>query len=128
MCDLQKVDDSGVAIIGKKFEKQLLKVGDGSFSDDQKDKLIGLKPGETARVTLPDNKERTTTSDYDLNVINVEREELPKVDKDLLKLINHDLNTVEELETDVLKKINENFNNWSVRSYRFLFNRKFIQN
>ena len=117
MCDLQKVDDSGVAIIGKKFEKQLLKVGDGSFSDDQKDKLIGLKPGETARVTLPDNKERTTTSDYDLNVINVEREELPKVDKDLLKLINPDLNTVEELETDVLKKINENFSSRSKQQY-----------
>ena len=33
LCDLQKLDDSGVAIIGKKFEKQMLKVGDGSFTD-----------------------------------------------------------------------------------------------
>ena len=45
ICDLQKLDESGVAIIGKKFEKQMIKVGDGSFTDDQKDKLIGLKPG-----------------------------------------------------------------------------------
>ena len=117
MCDLQKVDDSGIAIINKKFEKQLLKVGDGSFSDDQKDKLIGLKPGETARVTLPDNKERTATSDYDLYVINVEREELPPIDKDLLKLINPDLKTVDDLEKDVLKKINENFLGRSQQQY-----------
>ena len=43
VCNLQKLDDSGVPIIGKRFEKQYLRVGNGSFTDDQKDKLIGLK-------------------------------------------------------------------------------------
>ena len=71
LCDLQKLDDSGVAIIGKKFEKQMLKVGDSSFTDDQKDKLVGLKPGSSARIELPDNEEKTVKSPYELKVIKV---------------------------------------------------------
>ena len=57
LCDLQKLDDSGVAIIGKKFEKQYLRVGNGSFTDNQKDKMIGLKPGGSTRLRLPVNQD-----------------------------------------------------------------------
>ena len=109
LCDLQKLDDSGVAIIGKKFENQMLKVGDSSFTDDQKDKLVGLKPGSSARIELPDNEEKTVKSPYELKVVKVERENLPEVDNDFVKLINPALGSVDELREDVLKKINENF-------------------
>ena len=109
ICDLQKLDESGVAIIGKKFEKQMIKVGDGSFTDDQKDKLIGLKPGGSARIKLPDDEDKTVKSPYELKVVKVERENLPEVDNDFVKLINPALGSVDELREDVLKKINENF-------------------
>ena len=109
LCDLQKLDDSGVAIIGKKFEKQMLKVGDSSFTDDQKDKLVGLKPGSSARIELPDDEDKTVKSPYELKVVKVERENLPEVDNDFVKLINPALGSVDELREDVLKKINENF-------------------
>jgi trigger factor len=109
LCDLQKLDDSGVAIIGKKFEKQMLKVGDSSFTDDQKDKLVGLKPGSSGRIELPDNEEKTVKSPYELKVIKVERENLPEVDNDFVKLINPELGSVDDLRKDVQKKINENF-------------------
>ena len=65
LCDLQKLDDSGLAIIGKKFEKQLLKVGDGSFTNDQKEKLVGLKRGDMVRIDLPDERDETTKSPYE---------------------------------------------------------------
>jgi len=103
ICTLQKLDDSGVAIIGKKFEKQYLRVGNGSFSDSQKEKMIGLKPGESARVTLPVSKDGGD-AEYELTVDNVEREILPDVDKKFLSLINPNLKTVEELNNDVQKK------------------------
>ena len=109
ICDLQKLDESGVAIIGKKFEKQMIKVGDGSFTDDQKDKLIGLKPGGSARIKLPDDEDKTVKSPYELKVVKVERENLPEIDNDFVKLINPALGSVDELREDVLKKINENF-------------------
>ena len=117
LCDLQKLDDSGVAIIGKKFEKQMLKVGDGSFTDDQKEQLIGLKPGDSARISLPDNEDKTITNPYQLKVAKVERENLPAVDDDFLKLINPELGSVEDLRADVLKKINENFEERARQSF-----------
>ena len=117
LCDLQKLDDSGVAIIGKKFEKQMLKVGDGSFTDDQKEQLIGLKPGDSARIALPDNEDKTITNPYQLKVAKVERENLPAVDDDFLKLINPELGSVDDLRADVLKKINENFEERARQSF-----------
>ena len=117
LCDLQKLDDYGVDIIGKKFEKQMLKVGDGSFTDDQKEQLIGLKPGDSTRISLPDNEDKTITNPYELKVNKVERENLPAVDDDFLKLINPELGSVEDLRADVLKKINENFEERARQSF-----------
>ena len=117
LCDLQKLDESGVAIIGKKFEKQMLKVGDGSFTDDQKEKLVGLKPEDLARVELPDNEDKTIKNPYELKVIKVERENLPEIDSDFVKLVNPDLGSVDDLREDVLKKINENFEERSKQAY-----------
>ncbi len=117
LCDLQKLDESGVAIIGKKFEKQMLKVGDGSFTDDQKDRLIGLKPGDTSKLDLPDGEDKAIKNPYDLNVIKVEREVLPEINDDFVRLINPDLKSIEDLNKDVLEKINQNFDERSRQTF-----------
>jgi len=123
VCSLQKLDDSGVPIIGKKFENQYLRVGNGSFTDDQKDKLIGLKSGETARLRLPVNEDGGD-ADYDLVVDRVERENLPELNDDFIKTVNPDLNSVDSLRKDVEKKIIENFKERSQTAYeRELFDK-----
>ena len=116
VCSLQKLDDSGVPIIGKKFENQYLRVGNGSFTDDQKDKLIGLKSGETARLRLPVNEDGGD-ADYDLVVGRVERENLPELNDDFLKTVNPDLDSLDALRKDVEKKIIENFKERSQTAY-----------
>ena len=116
VCDLQKLDESGVAIIGKKFENQYLKVGNGSFTDDQKDKLIGLKSGETARLTIPENKEGQL-GDYDVTVTNVEREVLPEVNMDFVKLVDPDSETEEAFRQNIKEKIDENFSQKSAEVF-----------
>ena len=108
VCDLQKLDESGVPIIGKNFQKQYLRVGNGSFTDNQKDKLIGLKKGEKTRLKLPINKEGFE-ADYELTIRNIERELLPELDEKFIKSINPDLKSVEDLTSDVENKIKENF-------------------
>ena len=108
ICALQKLDESGVPIIGKKFEKQYLRVGKGSFTDDQKDKMIGLKPGDTTRLRLPVNEDGED-ADYELTVNNVEREVLPEINDEFFKRINPELDSEEALRKDVEKKIQENF-------------------
>ena len=52
-----------------------------------------------------------------MKVIKVERENLPEVDSDFLKLVNPDLDSVDGLREDVLKKINENFEERSKQAY-----------
>jgi trigger factor len=116
ICTLQKLDESGVPIIGKKFEKQYLRVGKGSFTDNQKEKLIGLKPGDSTRVILPVNQEGEN-ADYELTVGNVEREILPEVNEEFLKRINPDLDSLDALTSDVEKKIKENFEERSRTAY-----------
>ena len=116
ICALQKLDESGVPIIGKKFEKQYLRVGKGSFTDDQKDKMIGLKPGETTRLRLPVNEDGEDT-DYELTVNNVEREVLPEINDEFFKRINPELDSEETLRKDVEKKIQENFEERSKTAY-----------
>lgn len=116
LCTLQKLDETGVPIIGKKFEKQYLRVGNGSFTDDQKEKLIGLKPKETTRLRLPVNEEGGD-ADYQLTVDNVEREVLPEVNDDFLKLVNPELASADALRSDVEKKIQSNFEERSVTAY-----------
>ena len=116
ICTLQKLDESGVPIIGKKFEKQYLRVGKGSFTDNQKEKLIGLKPGDSTRVILPVNQEGEN-ADYELTVDNVEREILPEVNEEFLKRINPDLDSIDALTSDVEKKIKANFEERSQTAY-----------
>ncbi len=116
ICALQKLDDSGVPIIGKKFEKQYLRVGKGSFTDDQKDKMIGLKPGDTTRLRLPVNEDGED-ADYELTVNNVEREVLPEINDEFFKRINPELDSEETLREDVEKKIQENFEERSKTAY-----------
>ena len=116
VCTLQKLDNSGVPIIGKKFENQYLRVGNGSFTDDQKDKLIGLKSGGSARLRLPVNQDGGD-ADYDLLVGRVERENLPELNEDFLKIVNPDLDSVDSLRKDVERKIIENFKERSQTAY-----------
>ncbi|MBL7014223.1 MAG: trigger factor [Candidatus Marinimicrobia bacterium] len=116
ICDLQKLDENGIAIIGKKFENQYLKVGHGSFTDDQKDKLIGLKAGETARLTIPENKEGQL-GDYDVTVTNVEREVLPEANMDFIKLVDPDSDTEEAFRQNIKEKIDENFSQKSAEVF-----------
>jgi trigger factor len=116
ICTLQKLDESGVPIIGKKFEKQYLRVGKGSFTDDQKEKMIGLKPGEGTRLRLPVSQDGKD-ADYELTVENVEREILPEMNEEFLKQINPSLESVESLRKDVEKKIIENFNERSKTAF-----------
>ncbi len=108
VCDLQKLDESGVPIIGKNFQKQYLRVGNGSFTDNQKDKLIGLKKGEKTRLKLPINKEGLE-ADYELTIQKIERELLPELDEIFIKSINPSLKSIEDLTQDVERKIKENF-------------------
>ena len=116
VCSLQKLDESGLPIIGKKYEKQYLKVGAGSFTDDQKEKLIGIKPNDITRLILPINKDGEK-AEYEVVVNKIDREVLPKLDDKFIQMVNPDLDSIEALKNDVEEKIKSNFEERSKNSF-----------
>ena len=126
VCSLQKLDESGLPIIGKKYEKQYLKVGAGSFTDDQKEKLIGIKPNDITRLILPINKDGEK-AEYEVVVNKIDREVLPKLDDKFIQMVNPDLDSIEALKNDVEEKIKSNFEERSKNSFEQELIDKFIE-
>ena len=93
ICDLQEIDISGVPIIGKKLETRYIKLGQIPFDGDNQKKLEGIKPGEKTQVSVPVD-EKGSTSTFELSVQNVERQILPEVDEDFVKMADPEAKNV----------------------------------
>jgi len=105
ICDLQEIDTSGVPIIGKKLETRYVKVGQSPFDGDNQKKLEGIKPDDKTRVTVPID-DQGNVGTYELTVKNVERQILPKVDDDFIKIVDPDATDV----ADYCHRINDRLN------------------
>ena len=116
LADLQKVDPSGLPIIGKKLEKQYLKVGGGVIKDENLDKLRGAKPEDKIRMHLPEN-EQGEKSEYEVTVINVEKEVLPEINEEFIKKVDPEAKTEEELRANVETRIVENYQQRSQEAF-----------
>ena len=93
ICDLQEIDISGVPIIGKKLETRYIKLGQIPFDGDNQKKLEGIKPGEKTQVSVPVD-EKGSTSTFELSVQNVERQILPEVDENFIKMADPEAENV----------------------------------
>ncbi len=85
ICDLQEVDASGLPIIGKKLETRYVKVGQIPFDGDNQQKLEGVKPEDKVQVMVPTD-DQGNMGTFELSVKNVERQVLPSVDEDFIKI------------------------------------------
>jgi trigger factor len=108
LADLQKIDESGVPIIGEKLEKRYIKIGDGIFTGDNQKKLIGLKTGEKAQVLIPEGEEQKDAP-YEISVINVEKEVLPEINMDFVKQMDPDAKDVASWKDGVKDQIEKNY-------------------
>lgn len=106
--DLQKIDENGVPIIGEKLEKRYIKIGDGIFTGENQKKLIGLKAGDKAQVLIPDGENQTEAL-FEISVINVEEQELPKVDLDFVKKMDPEAKDVKNWKEGVKEQIEKSY-------------------
>ena len=106
--DLQKLDKTGVPIIGEKLEKRFLQIGVDPFSGDNKSRLLGLKPGDTAQVELPDDKENSV-SKYELLVINVEKQVLPELNDEFIKAVEPDATDESSFREIIKGKVDDSY-------------------
>ena len=117
LADLQKIDESGVPIIGEKLEKRYIKIGDGIFSGDNQKKLIGIKADGKAIVMIPEGEDQKDAP-YEISVINVEEQILPEINMEFVKQMDPDAKDVEswrngikdQIEKSYQQRANEKFN------------------
>lgn len=85
ICDLQEVDSTGIPIIGKKLETRYIKLGQKPFDGNNQKQLEGVKSGDKVQVIVPID-DQGATGTFELSVKNVERQILPEVDEDFIKI------------------------------------------
>ena len=106
ICDLQELDVSGVPVIGEKLETKYIKVGQAPFDGDNSQKLLNLKPEDKVKISIPKGEENELV-DYDLSVKNVERQVLPELNDDFVKIADPQSKDLSDFRVRVGRQINE---------------------
>ena len=106
--DFQKLDNTGLPIIGEKLEKRFLQIGTDPFSGDNMKKLIGLKAGDKVQVDLPDLNDNSMTK-YELSIINVEEQVVPEVNQEFIKSVEPDAKDEASFRNIIMEKVNESY-------------------
>ena len=106
ICDLQEIDNSGIAIIGEKLETKYIKIGQTPFDGDNQEKLINLKPDQKVKIKIPKGEQGELAS-YELLVKNVERQVLPELNDDFVKKADPQSKNVDDFKDKVRRQIQD---------------------
>ena len=107
----QELDNTGVPILGHKYENLQVQIGSGKFDPEIEDQLIGIRKDEKRVVKkemppAPDDKQqKPQVNNLQIQAIKIEEKEFPELNDDFVKNLNEEnLNTLEELR----QRIREN--------------------
>ena len=103
MGDFQELDEGDIPIIGKKLEKQYIKLGIGAFTDSAEKDLAGVKVNEKRKVTV--NYGEGKKARYEIHIHKVEEQILPELNDDFAITVSPDLKTLDQLKKKVKKNI-----------------------
>ena len=112
VCDLQEIDTSGVPIIGKKLETRYVKVGQPPFDNENEKKLLGIKPKDSVKVMVPID-ENNNLGNFELLVKNIERQILPELNDDFVKLVDPKSKDMLEYRDKVKENLDKAYDNRS---------------
>ena len=116
VCDLQEVDDAGLPIIGKKLETRYVKVGQPPFDGANEKKLIGTKQAEIVKVEVPID-ENNNLGLYELSVKNVERQILPEINDEFVKLADPNAKDLSDYREKVKENLDKAYGNRSEEAF-----------
>ena len=116
VCDLQEIDTSGVPIIGQKLETRYIKIGQPPFDGSVGEKLIGSKPNQKVVVEIPKD-EAGTMATFELNIKNIERQILPKLDEKFVKRVDSDAASLENYKERVKEKLEKAYKEKAEESF-----------
>ncbi len=110
LADFQKLDDSGLPVIGHKYEDRYLQLTDESAGKELAEQLIGIKAGETRVVRLPvkDESGEERLEAYSATVREVEEKQLPPLDDEFAKDVGPYEN-LDELRASIRERLEQRF-------------------
>ena len=103
---VQELDESGMPLIGKKYDDIRVQLGEGQFDPEIENQIIGMKSGEERQIekTYPKSAGKELagkTERYKVIMEKVEEEELPELTSEFVEQLNFNINTVEDLKVKV---------------------------
>jgi trigger factor len=103
---LQELDETGMPLIGKKYDDFRVQLGEGQFDPDLESQIVGIKSGEDRIVEkrYPESAGKDFAGKverFKVIAVKIENEELPDLDDQFAQDLNLELDTVEELKLKV---------------------------
>ena len=114
VADLQRLDDSGLPIIGDKYEKRHILIGDeNALSPEFEEALVGMGAGEERKVRfayredLPNDQLAGQTAHFAVAAHEVRERTLPALDDEFAKDLGEHFQTLDDLRQDLSEQIQE---------------------
>ncbi len=105
LVDMQELND-GAPIIGKKLEKQYIRLGFGAFNNDVLDLLLGIKKDEKRNVLLDIKGNKVQ---YELFVHKIEEQVIPELNDEFAKTVDPNSKNFKSFKSQLKDNIAQNF-------------------
>ena len=112
LVDMQELND-GSPIIGKKMEKQYIRLGFGAFNNDVLNLLSGIKKDEKRNVSLDIKGNKIQ---YELFVHKIEEQIIPDLDDEFAKTVDPNCKSLKLFKEKLTNNIAENFETEHLKS------------
>ena len=114
VADLQRLDDSGLPIIGDKYEKRHILIGDeNALSPEFEEALVGMSAGEERKVRfayrddLPNEEFAGQTAHFAVAAHEVRERTLPELDDEFAKDLGEQFQTLDALREHLSGQIQQ---------------------
>lgn len=125
IADFQRLDSTGVPIVGEKYENRLLQLrkNDSETENELTDQLIGVRTGDIRQVklTFKDSENQQQVDKYSVMIKEVKEKKLPELDDEFAKDVG-DFENLDELKAKLHKDLENKFE----REYEQIFSEKMI--
>jgi trigger factor len=101
IADFQEIDESGIAIIGKK-EKKYIAIGQEPFINSNKELLLNKKVGDTVKMTVDLG---SGEKEYSISIESMQRRVPPELNEKFVKTMDPNCKSVEEWKSNIEKSI-----------------------
>ena len=112
LVDMQELDN-GTPIIGKKMEKQYIRLGFGAFNKDVLDSVSGIKKNEKRNVSLDIKGNQVQ---YELSVHKIEEQIIPELDDEFAKTVDPSSKNLKSFKSKLTDNIAANFETEHLKS------------